>query len=63
MDTNEIVSQLQQQRDALDRAITILSKGTSRPGPRRGVRRMSAEARRKISLAQKKRWAKQKRAA
>jgi exonuclease VII small subunit len=32
MDTNEIVSQLQQQRDALDRAITILSNGTSRPG-------------------------------
>ena len=42
-----------QRLDAIEKAIEVLSNGT-----RRGERhRMSADARRRISLAQKKRWA------
>ena len=67
MNTSEIVSSLRSQRDRIDAAINALegsgTRGgkTARTGKRPGGRRMSAAARRKISLAQRKRWAKQKR--
>jgi hypothetical protein len=65
-----IVSQLREQRTSLinelrhvDAALAVLGKlegGRSYTEPRRRSRRkMSASARRKISLAQKARWAKQ----
>jgi hypothetical protein len=55
-----IIKELQQERDRLDAAITALTSigvttlKTSRKG------RMSAAARRRISAAQRARWAKQK---
>jgi hypothetical protein len=58
---NAILTELQQERDQLDQAIaalTSLNHGTS-PHPSRG-RTMSAAARRRISAAQKARWAKVK---
>ena len=67
MNTSEIVSSLRSQRDRIDAAISALegagTRGgrTARTGKSRSGRRMSAAARRKISLAQRKRWAKQKR--
>jgi len=60
MDTAAIIIQLEDQRDRIDQAITALNGNHNRPGRKPGARRMSAEARRKISLAQKKRWAAQK---
>ena len=68
MDTQAIIAQLQEQRDRLTAAIDALeqtSKGTGR-GLGRGKktrRQMSAEARRRIGLAMKKRWAERKKAA
>ncbi len=63
MDTQSIVSELEAERERLDTAISAL-QGSRYDKPRgkgrRGRRTMSAEARRKISLAQKKRWAAQK---
>jgi len=64
-----IVSQLREQRTSLvnelrhvDAALAVLGKlegGRSHTEPRRhGRRKMSASARRRISLAQKARWAK-----
>src|SRR5712691_5693640 len=54
----EIVKQLQSERDRLDVAIKALT-GISGSSPRfRGRRTLSASARRKISIAQKARWAK-----
>jgi len=67
MNTSEIVSSLRSQRDRIDAAISALEGSGNRggrtalTGKRRSGRRMSAAARRKISLAQRKRWAKQKR--
>jgi hypothetical protein len=53
-----IVKELKQERDRLDAAIEALaSLGTS---SRTRTRRMSAAARRRISAAQRARWAKQK---
>jgi hypothetical protein len=58
--------QLEEQRDRLDQAIAALSggrtqaKGLRLSGGRRVPRRLSAAARRKISEAQKQRWAKRK---
>ena len=68
MDTSEILNSLKSERDRIDAAIVALEGtrgGTSanKNGSARGGRRMSAAARRKISLAQKKRWAEQKKAA
>lgn len=73
MDTTSIISELESQRDRLDRAITALQGSRRSPGRprgtaaatngRKGPRHMSAAARRKISEAQKARWAKQKKAA
>jgi hypothetical protein len=61
----EMVRELQQERDRLNRAIAALAPlaGTNRTSSARGgasgpQRTMSAAARRKVSLAQKARWAK-----
>jgi hypothetical protein len=66
MNVSAILSALKAERDRLDKAIAALSGiGALRNMNRRGSRRrrqMSAEARRRISLAQKRRWAKQKKA-
>ncbi len=65
MDTQKILTQLRSERERIDKAIQALEslngasagRGSTRG---RGRRRLSAEARRRISLAQKKRWAAQK---
>ena len=63
---NDIILELQEQRDRLDVAISALSrirKGPGRVGrPRKdkGMRRFSAAARKRISDAAKERWAKAK---
>jgi hypothetical protein len=61
MPIEQIVKELQQERDRLDAAIKALTSvaGTNSSRPR-GRRTLSAAARRKISLAQKARWAKVK---
>ncbi len=66
MDTNHIIDELTQQRDRLVTAIKAL-KGTNhanRISIRTGhsKRTLSAEAKRKLSLAAKARWAKAKKA-
>jgi hypothetical protein len=68
VNTTEIISRLRGERDRIDAAIAALEgsgvrgeKGTAINGEGRGGRRMGAAARRKISLAQKRRWAKQRR--
>jgi hypothetical protein len=60
-----MVKELQQERDRLDQAIAALAPlaGTSKTSSARGGatgqrRTLSAAARRKVSLAQKARWAK-----
>src|SRR3989475_7367903 len=60
-----IVKELQQERDRLDQAIAVLAPlvGTSKTSSARGGatrprRTLSAAARRRISIAQKARWAK-----
>jgi len=71
MDLKSIVVQLKSERDRIDEAIAALEsvktptgRATKTVGTRRGRgrRRMSAEARRRISEAQKKRWAGQRKA-
>lgn len=65
MDTEQIIDALRAERQRIDRAIAVL-EGSSRAarGPgRRGPRHMSAEARKRISDAQKRRWAEQRRKA
>ena len=61
MDTAGIILELETERNRLDRAIAALQGGARRgrkpARPAGGVRRMSAAARRRISHAQKKRWA------
>lgn len=57
MDTEEIISTLESQRDSLEKAIAILRGSNDRPKNGRRRRHLSAAARRRISLAQKKRWA------
>lgn len=67
MDLSLIIEQLKEERDRLNEAIAAL-QGASRPAVakqggalgRRGRRRLSAEARRRISAAQKARWARQR---
>src|SRR5207249_2404673 len=60
----EMVKELQQERDRLNQAIAALAAlGTTRTSSARGAasgprRTLSAAARRKVSLAQKARWAK-----
>jgi hypothetical protein len=67
MDVEAIVAELEAERDRLNRAITALRDRER--GPERqvrsgkgGKRHLSAAARKKISQAQKKRWAARKRA-
>lgn len=58
MNTAEIIEQLEEQKRCIDEAITALN---GKPKIRRGGRKkLSADARRRISLAQKKRWRAQK---
>src|SRR5208337_3051570 len=71
MDIQTIVSDLRAERNRIDRAISALEGLTSSSSPRRGrpprakqavrpgkKRRMSASARKRISDAMRKRWAK-----
>jgi len=70
MDTHQIITELEAERDRLEQAISAL-RGSM--GGRRGVggyskgkrgrRRLSAAAKRRISEMMKKRWAERKRAA
>jgi len=67
VDIIEIINRLRDERARIDAAITALEgasirrgRKTAMNGKSRGGRRMGAAARRKISLAQKRRWAKQK---
>lgn len=62
MDRNEVIRELKQERERLTAAIDAL-EGLA-PAARRGRkpgRHMSADARRRIGLAMKKRWAERKR--
>lgn len=59
MDTTEILKNLEEQRDAIETAIQALN-GRPKNRRRSGRKTMSAEARKRISLAQKKRWKEQK---
>jgi len=70
MDTQQIISELEAERDRLEQAISALrgsitgrrtTAGFGRG--RRGRRRLSAAAKRRISEMMKKRWAERKRAA
>jgi hypothetical protein len=70
MDTQQIISELESERDRLEQAISALRGSMSgRRGlvavgkGRRGRRRLSAAAKRRISEMMKKRWAERKRAA
>jgi hypothetical protein len=65
MDIQSIVSELRDQRDRIQQAIDALERTTpsSPTGKRRGRKprkHMSADARRRIGLAMKKRWAERK---
>ncbi|HJX83128.1 MAG TPA: hypothetical protein VJ723_02145 [Candidatus Angelobacter sp.] len=62
MTISTIIQSLEEQRDRIDEAISALggSTGTRGGRGRRSGWRLSAAARRKISLAQKKRWAERK---
>jgi hypothetical protein len=59
MNTASIITELEEQRDRIVRAIELLNEARKRPG-RRPQRHLSAEARSRISEAQKKRWDAQK---
>jgi hypothetical protein len=70
MDTQQIISELEAERDRLDQAISALRGSMGRRvgaaglgRGRRGRRRLSAAAKRRISEMMKKRWAERKRAA
>ena len=66
MDTHQILSALREERSRLDQAISALEgggPGKIGAGGRRGRRRLSAAAKRRISVMMKKRWAERKRAA
>lgn len=60
MDLERIVAELKSERDRVDQAIVALSgtrtvRRVGRPAGRK--RRMSAEGRRRIAIAAKRRWA------
>jgi hypothetical protein len=72
MDTQQIINELEAERDRLEQAISALRGSMSgrRGGGavalgrgRRGRRKLSAAAKRRISEMMKKRWAERKRAA
>ena len=64
-----VLKELEQERSRLDQAITVIGQlvgrnGSGRQSSAKGpIRTLSAAARRKISLAQKARWAKTRRVA
>lgn len=64
-----VLKELEQERSRLDQAIEVIGELVGRNGTReqtrarRPTRTLSAAARRKISIAQKARWAKTRRAA
>jgi hypothetical protein len=66
LDTEQIIAALKAERERIDKAIAALGGGSGgfRSGRstqgRRGPRHMSAEARKRISEAQKRRWAEQR---
>jgi hypothetical protein len=67
MDTADIIQQLKAERDRIDAAIAALSEtlgkfsgGAPTSGRRRKKRVLSAEARKRIGDAQRRRWSKQK---
>lgn len=66
MDTQQIISELESERDRLDQAISALrGSGAGRRGGgmgRRGRRKLSAASKRRISEMMKKRWAERKKA-
>lgn len=71
MDTQQIISELEAERDRLDQAIAALRgslggrrglAGVSVGRGRRGRRHLSAAAKKRISEMMKKRWAERKRA-
>ena len=67
MDTQQIISELEAERDRLEQAISALrgSVHARRPGAgrgRRGRRHLSVAAKRRISEMMKKRWAERKKA-
>jgi exonuclease VII small subunit len=61
MDTQQIITELEAERDRLEQAISALrgSMRGRRPG-RRGRRHLSPAAKRRISEMMKKRWAERK---
>lgn len=66
MDTQQIITELEAERDRLEQAISALRGSLhgrrTATGRRRGRRRLSAAAKRRISEMMKKRWAERKRA-
>jgi hypothetical protein len=66
MDMQTIVNELRDQRDRIQQAIDALERITNsttsaaKPAGRKPRRHMSADARRRIGLAMKKRWAESK---
>ena len=63
LDTEQIIAALKAERERIDKAIAALGGGSRAAGTtrgRRGPRHMSAEARKRISDAQKRRWAEQR---
>ena len=64
LDTEQIIAALKAERQRIDKAIAALGGGGFRGARsaqgRRGPRHMSAEARKRISEAQKRRWAEQR---
>jgi hypothetical protein len=68
VDTEQIISELETERERVDTAITVLQGLHSGQGKRRGrpknngkgKRHLSAAARKRISDAMKKRWAAKK---
>lgn len=69
MDTQSIIAELEAERDRLNSAIAALQNSQDKRGrtaagkPDGRRRRLSAAARRRISLAMKKRWAERKKKA
>jgi hypothetical protein len=67
MDTQQIITELEAERDRLEQAISALrgslkARGSAAGRGRRGRRRLSAAAKKRISEMMKKRWAERKRA-
>jgi ribosomal protein S2 len=70
MDTQQIITELEAERDRLEQAISALRGSMNGRrgivavgGGRRGRRHLSAAAKKRISEMMKKRWAERKRAA